>query len=359
MRRINVTKSYLPPIDEYIEKIKPIWDSHYLTNFGPLHNELEDKLRKYFDIENLCYVNNGTMAIQIAIEALNLPKGEIITTPFTFIATASSVVWENFIPVFVDIDSKNFGIDANKIEEKINSNTRAILAVHCFGFPCDVETIEKISKKHNIPVIYDAAHAFGEKYNGKSLFKYGDISCSSTHATKVFHSIEGGLVIANNPKYFEAIKALRNFGHDNEDYNYIGINGKNSEFHAAMGLCVFDHFEEIVNKRKEVYDKYTELLKDYIEIPNIPDGVEYNYIYYPVLFKNEEQLLRVLDALKSNDIYARRYFYPSLNKLSIFECNENYPVSEDISNRIACLPMDTYLKSEEIEEICRIIKESI
>lgn len=359
MRKINVTKSYLPPIEEYIEKIKVIWENHYLTNFGPLHNELEDRLRKYLDVENLHYVNNGTMSIQIAIESLGLEKGEIITTPFTFIASSSSIVWENFKPVFVDIEPNHFGIDTSKIEAKINKNTRAILAVHCFGFPCDVKKIEEIAKKHKLPVIYDAAHTFGVKYKGKSLYKYGDISCSSLHSTKVFHSVEGGLIIVNNKKYNNRVNAFKNFGYEDGTYNYVGINAKNSEFHSAMGLCVLDHFNEILKKRKKVYEEYTKQLNGFVEIPTIPKDVEYNYIYYPVLFKNEKQLLKVLDSLNNNNIAARRYFYPSLNKLKIFGKDQKCPVSEDITSRIACLPMDTYLEKEEIKEICRIIKESL
>ncbi len=359
--KINVTKSYLPPIQEYIEEISKIWDTNWLTNFGPLSTELENKLKERFANENIHYVNNGTTALELAINAIseNNEKDEIITTPFSFIATASSVIWLHKKPVFVDIEKNNFNVDTSKIEEKITNKTMGLLFVHCFGFPCDVEKINQISNKYNLKVLYDAAHCFDVKYKDKYLFSYGDISTCSLHATKVFHSVEGGLVIVNNKDYNEKINATKNFGNVDGNYEYIGINAKNSDFHAAMGLCVLKHIEEIKQLRKKLYEYYTKRLKNYVTIPEIPKDCEYNYIYYPILFKDETQLLKVLNALKAEEIYARRYFYPSLNSLKMFNDKSSYPVSEDISSRIACLPMDSYLTESDADRICNILKRNL
>lgn len=356
MSKINVTKSYLPPFEEYIAKIKSIWDNHFLTNYGYLHNELEEKMTKYLGVERLHYVNNGTIALLLALDCLNLENCEIITTPFSFIATASSIVWQKCKPVFVDISQSDFNIDVSKIEEKITNKTKAILAVHCFGFPCEVEKISNIAKKHKLHIIYDAAHAFGVKYKNKSLLSYGDISCCSLHATKIFHTVEGGLCIVNNENYNSKMTAIKNFGKLDQDYEFIGINAKNSEFHAAMGLCVLDHLDEIITKRKHVYDRYKSKLNKIVTIPNIPNNCSYNYIYFPVLFKNENELLKVFNALNEKEIYPRRYFYPALTELKIFETNDEFPVSLDISKRIACLPFDTYLNDTQIGVICDVIQ---
>ena len=294
-KKINVTKSFLPPIEEYVEKISLIWDNHFLTNYGPLNNEFVDKLESYLNLKNIHYVNNGTISLLLSLEALGIDNGEIITTPFTFIATISSIVWQRCTPVFVDINYNDFNIDVNKIEEKITDNTKAILAVHCFGFPCDVEKIDKIAKKYNLKVIYDAAHSFGTKIGGKSVLSYGDISSCSLHSTKVFHSVEGGLCVVNNDNYNDKMNAIKNFGNNNGIYEYVGLNAKNSEFHAAMGICVLNHIDSIIESRKYVFEKYSSMLKSIIRTPKIPDNFEYNYIYYPVLFKSEEELLVVFE----------------------------------------------------------------
>lgn len=357
-KRINVTKSYLPPKEEYIEKISLMWENHFLTNYGPLNTELVEKLSNYLNIEKLHYTNNGTISIQLCLDALGYEDGEIITTPFTFIATSSAIVWQKLTPVFVDINENDFNINADKIEEKITDKTRAILAVHCFGIPCDVDKIEEIAKKHNIAVIYDAAHSFGTKIGDRSVLSYGDMSSCSLHGTKVYHSIEGGLVAVNNDKYQERINAIRNFGNCDGTYKYIGINAKNSEFHAAMGLCVFDHLDEILSKRKENYEYYKELLNGYVYMTDIPENFTYNYIYFPIVFKNEEQLLKCFDALAEKNVFARRYFYPSLNDTGLFG-ESNTPVATDISKRIGCLPLDTYLEKEDIELICDTIKNNL
>lgn len=354
---INVTKSYLPPIEEYTDYLKKIWESHWLTNQGPLYNEFEQKLKTFLQTENIHYVSNGTIALQLAINALNLENCEIITTPFSFVATTTSILWQKCKPVFVDINPDNYNIDVTKIEEKITDKTKAIMAVHVFGVPCDVEKIEEIAKKHNLKVIYDGAHGFGVEYKNKSLLTYGDVSTCSFHATKVFHSVEGGMCYAKDEEINKKIGLLMKFGYENDEYKEIGINAKNSEFHAAMGLCCFNHLDEIINKRKNVSLLYDLLLDGYVKTIK-HDGYKYNYIYYPCLFESEKEVLDVLDALSQEQIHARRYFYPSLNTIPYMEkCS--CPISEDISKRILCLPLDSYLSEDNIKTICKIIIETI
>lgn len=356
---LNVTKSYLPDMDEYIVYLKRIWENHYLTNNGPLVVELETKLKKYLKLDRFHFVSNGTIALQLVIKSLNLNNCEIITTPFSFVATTNTILWENCKPVFVDIDEQDFNIDVNKIEEKITPKTKAIMAVHVFGNPCNVKKIEEIAKKYNLKVIYDAAHAFGVNYKGKSLLDYGDISTCSFHATKVFHTVEGGACVVKDKQISDKLNLLKKFGFENETYAEIGINAKNSEFHAAMGLCVFNHIDEIINTRKKITELYNENLKGIIGKQKIASNCEYNYIYYPVLFDTESDLLEVLQNLNENGIYPRRYFYPSLNKIEIINSKDSCPISENISSRIACLPLDTYLTKENILTICKIISNTL
>lgn len=356
MNKINVTKSYLPPLEEYTQKISSIWDNHILTNYGPLNIEFTNKMKNILGVENLHYVTNGTIALQLALEALDITDGEIITTPFTFIATTNSIVWQRCEPIFVDINKDDFTIDVNKIEEKITEKTRAILAVHCFGFPCDVEKIQEIATKYNLFVIYDAAHSFGTKLNNRSVLSYGDISCCSLHATKVFHSVEGGLCVVNNNDYEDKMNSIKNFGSKDGKYQYIGINAKNSEFHAAMGSCIADHFSEIIKKRKENYDLYVKYLNDSVIIPKLPDNFTYNYIYFPILFETEEELLKAFSHLNEINIYPRRYFFPSINDLELYSNCEKTPIASDISRRIACLPFDTYIEEDTIKAIAKVLK---
>ena len=260
---IPVTKPFLPPAEEYEAYLKGIWKRNWLTNMGPLASQLEMELKDFLEVSHLLFVTNGTIALQMAIKALNL-SGEIITTPFSFVATTSSIVWENCTPIFVDIEPSTLNIDAEKIESAITEKTSAILATHVYGNPCDVEKIEKIAKKHNLKVIYDGAHAFGVKINGKSIFEYGDISTCSLHATKLYHSIEGGLLITKDPILLKKLAYIRNFGFDGPvNFAELGINGKNSEFHAAMGLANLKYIEHIHKKRKEITKRYDEKLKNF------------------------------------------------------------------------------------------------
>ena len=354
--RINVTKSFLPPKDDYLRLVDRIWETGHLTNQGPCVTELEQKLTKYLDVPFLQFCSNGTIALQLALRVLDITQGDIITTPFSYVATTSSILWERCHPVFVDIDPATYCIDVSKIEAAITPATRAIMAVHVFGYPCDVEGIERIAKKHNLKVIYDAAHAFGTRYKGRSLLSYGDVATCSFHATKLFHTVEGGAVVVHDEVAHKKLSKLKSFGHMGDDHFCLGINGKNSEFHAAMGLANLPHITEIMADRKRVADIYTRELGGIIGRPQVPAGLEYNYAYYPALFQSEQHLINVVAALNAADIFPRRYFYPSLNTLPYLNEKTSCPVSEDIASRIACLPLFVGLADENVRRITDIIK---
>lgn len=355
---ITVTKTYLPPLDEYIHYLERIWDSGWITNNGELVLELEKKLAEYLDVPFVQYVTNGTTALQIALKALNI-EGEVITTPFSYVATVNSIIWEHCKPVFVDIDESTFGIDPSKIEAAITKDTRAIMPVHVYGYPCAVDEIQSIAKKNNLKVIYDAAHAFGCKHNDISLVSYGDVSTISFHATKLFHTIEGGAIISHDAETNQKISLLKSFGHKNDDYFMVGINGKTSEFNAAMGLCILPKVREIIEKRKQIFEWYKTRLSGLgLRFPTIQKITEYNYSYHPIVFNNENQLLLTFEALKEKEIIPRRYFFPSLNKLT-FVNGQYCPISEKISSRVLCLPLYDSLSEDEVEVISSIIQESI
>lgn len=352
---IQVTSPFLPPKEEYLKFIDKIYEKKWLTNMGPLSSELELKLKEYLGIDHLLFVNNGTIALQMAIKALEI-KGEIITTPFSFIATTTTIIWENCKPIFADIDPNSLNIDPNKIEEVITPATTAILATHVFGNPCDIDAIEAIAKKHNLKVIYDAAHCFGVKYKNRSVLEYGDISTISFHATKLYHTVEGGAVVSKSPELIYRLSKLRNFGFKTpESFDGIGINGKNSEFHAGMGLCNLKYADKIITRRKEQFIHYKNMLINKgLQFQTINKSAEYNHSYFPVIFDTEEQLLKVKKELEINWIYPRRYFYPSLSTLDYIN-QEVTPIANDISKRILCLPMYHTLSEEEQDMICRII----
>lgn len=359
MERIDVTKTYLPPIREYKKHLRGIWKRNHITNHGPLVEELENKLKKYFGAKHVFFVANGTMALQISIKALGL-KNEVITTPFSYVATTSSLVWENCEPVFADIEPLDLTISPDEIEKKITKRTTGIVATHVFGNPCDVLRIQKIAKKNNLKIIYDAAHSFGVRYNGGSLLNYGDISILSFHATKIFHTIEGGAIITNNDELAKKIEYIRNFGHEGkEKFQGLGINGKNTEFNAAMGLCLLPKIDKFIDKRKKVSAHYDGLLAGLdIERPGIRKNTEYNYSFYPIILPNNKALTNVIRALNAQNIFPRRYFYPSLNRLDYVK-KQNAPISEDISERIICLPFYQDLEKNIICKISRIIRENI
>jgi dTDP-4-amino-4,6-dideoxygalactose transaminase len=353
---INVTKPSLPDFDEYTLYLKGIWERNHLTNRGPLVNKLEEELRKHLEIDHLLFVANGTIALQIAIKALAL-KGEIITTPFSYVATTTSIIWENCTPIFCDIENKTFCIDADLIESLITENTSAILATHVYGYPCAVEKIEALAKKYNLKVIYDAAHAFGVKYNGNSILRYGDISTLSFHATKLFHTVEGGSITSNNPAINETLFHYHAFGHMGDAYFTFGINGKNSEVHAAMGLCNLPKIKDFVVQRKAIAREYQLQLNSLpVFFPDVPKNVEYNYSYLPVIFRSERELLTVKDHLEVNQVNTRRYFYPSLNNLPYLNSAQTCPISEDISRRVLCLPFYQQLTFQELTHITSLIK---
>lgn len=354
---INVTKVYLPEQSKFSEYVSDIYKRNWVTNNGPLVNNLELKLKDFLQLNHLLLVTNGTVAIQLAIKALEL-SGEIITTPFSYVATTSSIVWEQCKPVFVDIRNENFNIDETKIENAISKNTTAILATHVFGNPCAIDEIEKIAQKHNLKVIYDAAHCFGTQYKGRSILEYGDISTTSFHATKIFHTVEGGAVITKSATLLKKLSLLRNFGHTSPiTFENAGINAKNSEFHAAMGLCVLEDFEKIQKKREDQWKYYYTRLKNsfngkLLSVNN--ETTNYNYAYFPIVFSNEKSLLETIEALQMQYVFPRRYFYPSLNTLHYVDYQE-CEVSEEVAKCIICLPLYHDLTQSEQDMIIRII----
>lgn len=357
VERINVTKTFLPPFEEYTDYLKQLWDSAWLTNQGKFLQEFEERTANYLGVDNFQLLSNGTISLQLALRAVGATDHEVITTSFSYVATTSAIIWEHCTPVFVDIEPDTFCIDPDKIEAAITDKTKAILAVHVFGFPCEVEKIEAIAKKHNLKVIYDGAHSFGARYKGKSLLDYGDISVCSFHATKLFHTVEGGCVITKDPELHEKMELMKQFGHRGDEHHMLGINAKASELHAIMGLCSLNHIDEIIASRKKATELYDKHLPKNLQRPRIPKELERNYAYYPVLFKSEAELHKVFEALAAKNIFPRRYFYPSLNLLPYIQDAASCPISEDISVRVACLPLFVGLKEEVIIEIAKTIKE--
>lgn len=357
---INVTKTYLPDIDKYKDYVNKIYDSGWITNNGELVRELEKRLEKYLGIGNLILVSNGTLALQVAYKVLGI-SGDVITTPFSFVATTSSLVWEGLRPRYVDIDESTLNIDVDKIEEKISQDTSCIVPTHVFGNGCDVDRIKCIAEKNNLKIIYDAAHCFGVNYNGESILNYGDISILSFHATKIFHTIEGGALIINNDEIAEKVRKMINFGFaSHEKITELGINAKMNEFQAAMGLCLLDDIGNIMYNRKKIYEYYIESLKENksLRFQDINKKCTMNYSYFPIIFKSEEELIRVRDRLLENGIMPRRYFYPSLNKLPYVQ-DEQVNISDDISLRILCLPIYNSLVKQDQDKVISIINKYV
>lgn len=355
MARINVTKSFLPEKKEFLKYVDAMWESAWLTNNGPFLQELEKKISDFLPLKNVLVCGNGTIVLQMAIKALNI-KRKVITTPFSYVATLNAILWENCEPVFVDIDPLTLCIDAGKIEEAITEDTEAILCTHVYGYPCDVDRIADIASRHQLKVIYDAAHAFGARLGGKSLLAYGDVSTCSFHATKLFHSVEGGCVTSPHDEVFDALYKLRQFGHIYDDYYVAGINGKNSELHSAMGLCVLPHVNDIIEERRQISAHYDSGIRNVLRPSSPLSGFEYNYGYYPVILESEEVLMKVMDAMAKEDIFPRRYFYPSLNKLGFVEkFTQPCPVSEDISRRVLCLPLYAGLDDRDVDRIIGLL----
>ena len=356
---INVTKTFFPPIEEYQQQLARIWKNQWLTNRGELLLELEEKVKKYLSVSDVIIMTNGTIPIQIALKILG-KEGEIITTPFSYVATTSSIIWENCQPVFVDIHPEYLTIDETKIEAAITSKTTAILATHVFGNPCHVEAIEALAQKHHLKVIYDAAHCFGVTYKGQSIFDFGDVSTCSFHATKLFHTGEGGALFCKDADLFHQMYYSHNFGHNGPlAFHGLGINGKTSELQAAMGLAVLPYMDHIIQSRKETVDFYTENLNfDKVKTIKIRENTTWNYSYYPILFASESQLLEVQKALNTADIFPRRYFYPSLNTIDFVQ-GQPMPISEDIASRVLCLPLYAGLTATELQQITTIINQNL
>jgi dTDP-4-amino-4,6-dideoxygalactose transaminase len=356
---IYVTMPSLAPLEEYRQVLESAWQSGILTHNGPLVQKLEKELMAYLGLKNLVAVTNGTIALQLSIRALGL-KGEIITTPFTWVATASAIQWEGCTPVFVDIDPATFNIDPGKIEAAVTHRTGAIMPVHVFGNPCDVERIEDIARKYNLKIIYDAAHAMCINYKGKSILTYGDISATSFHATKIFNTAEGGACVTGDDELFMKLRRLRFFGHDEgKDIVDEGCNGKMTEVHAALGLANLPYQDEVLKKRRTIFERYLENLKDvdFIRFQSF-DKEAYNYSYMPVVFDSEERLLRVRADLNKKNIFPRRYFYPSLNTVKAVAPYTPMPLSEDLAQRILCLPSHNRLDLEKVDIISEIIIQS-
>jgi dTDP-4-amino-4,6-dideoxygalactose transaminase len=354
-----VTKSFLPPIEEYMAQVKRAYDNEWLTNRGELVMELESKLTKYLGLEKskIICMNNGTIPIQIALKLL-AKGGEVITTPFSYVATTAAILWENCIPVFVDIHPEYLTIDETKIEAAITDKTTCILATHVFGNPCNVEEIRRIAQKHGLNVIYDAAHCFGVSYKSKSIFEYGDISTCSFHATKLFHTGEGGALFTKDPNLFNGCYYSHNFGHNGPlDFHGLGINGKISELQGAMGLSVLPYMYYIIEDRKRVVQQYEDCLDfGFVRTMKIREGTAWNYSYYSVIFPNQSSLLLTQKVLNEEGIFPRRYFYPSLNNLS-YSPASLMPVSDDIAKRILCLPLYKGLEQGEINKIISLVNQ--
>lgn len=359
--RINVTRSSMPPFEEFVTELKPVWESRWLSNRGAASVKFENMLKEYLNTENLYLFANGHVALEVALNALNL-KGEVITTPYTHCSTTHSIVRNGLTPVFCDVKEDNYTINPEMIEDFITEKTVAIVATHVYGFLCDVEKIEEIAKKHNLLVIYDAAHAFGVKKNGISAANFGDAAMFSTHATKVFHTIEGGIVCYKDKKRFEPMPKLVNFGFSSqEEIDYVGTNARLNEFEAVMGICNLRHFDEELAKRKVVGDRYYELLSGVkgIKLIDIPQNLEWNYAYFPVVFDGyKENRDEIKSKLEKENIYARKYFYPIVNKAACYidiYGTANVPVAAHAAECVLTLPMYADMTIDDVDRICAAI----
>ncbi|WP_127844458.1 DegT/DnrJ/EryC1/StrS family aminotransferase [Psychroflexus aestuariivivens] len=356
---IPVTKSFFPPIEDYQKQVQRIWDNQWLTNNGALLQELQEKLVAHLGVKHIIPMTNGTLPLHIALKAL-AKGGEVITTPFSYVATTASIVWEQCTPVFVDIHPEYLTIDETKIEAAITKQTTAILATHVYGNPCDVEAIENIATKYDLKVIYDAAHCFGVRYKGQSIFNYGDVSTCSFHATKLFHTGEGGAAFVQDEAMKHEIFFRHNFGHDEPTaYHGLGTNAKMSELQAAMGLSVLPYMDNILEARKTIVDYYDAHL-DFSKLQKlkIRPETQWNYSYYPVIFPTETDLLNAIDRLNAADVFPRRYFYPSLEALPYIDSNQ-CPIAKDLASRVLCLPLYVGLKEKEIIHIISILGETL
>lgn len=365
MKQILVTRSSMPTFEEYCEEVKELWDSHWLTNMGVKHKQLQAELEAMLGVPHVTLYTNGHLALENAIAAINLPKGgEVITTPFTFASTTHAIVRNGLVPVFCDVNERDYTIDVSKIEELITDRTVAIVPVHVYGNLCDVDAIERIAKRYGLKVIYDAAHAFAVKHKGVSSACFGDLAMFSFHATKVFNTIEGGCLCFCDDRWVQLLNDQKNFGiHDEETVTFVGGNAKMNEFQAAMGICNLRHLDEEIAKRKKVVERYRERLSDVegIKLNAIQENVESNYAYFPVVFDGYKYTRNeIYEKLKKQGITARKYFYPLTNS---FECYRNYPtagvektpVAQHMALRVLTLPLYADLSMDDVDRICNLI----
>lgn len=357
---IFVTQPYLPPLEEFFPYLEKIWENKILTNSGPMHQELEQKLSEYLGVEHVILFNNGTNALLTALQVLNL-SGEVITTPYSFIATSHSIAWNNLSPVFIDIDENSLNLDPEKIEAAITERTSAIMPVHCYGNPCEVKAIQEIAEKYNLKVIYDAAHAFGVKDKNGSILRHGDLSVLSFHATKVFNTFEGGAIVCSDASIKKRINQLKNFGIvDETSVTDIGINGKMSEINAAFGLLQLQHIDAAMNRRQQIDQQYRSKLRNINGITIVPQAneVSHNHSYFPILIEPEYSLSRdeLYQSLKNDGIFTRRYFYPLISEFPMYSgmpsaSIENLPISNKIAQKILCLPIYPSITDDEVNSI--------
>ena len=356
---IEVNKPYLPKKNDYEQIIKMIWDSNHLTNNGPLHQKLENDLSSYLQVNNLCLINNCTNGLLMCLNDFPA-SAEIITTPFSFVATTSAIIWSKLKPVFCDIDEQNYFIDVKKIEKLINKKTKAILATHIYGNTGDIESLETICKENKLKLIFDAAHAFDVKYKKRSILDFGDMSVLSFHATKVFNTVEGGAIKYNNLLDYKKGVSQKNFGFNNYKIENIGINSKMSEFHAAMGLCILPEINKIILNRKKIYELYLEnlqpIINDKIETINLNKDIEWNYSYFPITLTKPNTTNKLMSFLQTQGFNTRRYFYPALNTLGFLK-SQKMECAENISENILCLPLYYGLPSNEVKKISNLIIE--
>jgi len=355
MSRINVTKSLLPDRTLFYEYLDKILDSGWLTNRGDFVRQLEDELSDYLSIRNVVLVNNGTSGLQVAIKALNL-QGRIISSPFTFIATASAAKWEGLDVDFADIEPETFTISVPDAEAKLTDTTSAIMPVHVYGNPCDVEAIDAFAKSNQMYAIYDAAHAFGVKYKGASVLRWGDISVLSFHATKVFHTIEGGALVTEDDGLCAELRKIINFGITGpESIERLGINAKMNEIQAAMGLCLLRQMDSVISRRQEIAEIYELFLSGHVDFQKMRDGATQNYGYFPIRLRSESEVRDIQRVLNEKEIYPRRYFYPSLDSLKFLESESYCSTARDTADRILCLPIYPELSNNDCKKVAKII----
>jgi len=358
---ITVTRPTLPPFDEYVALLQGIWTRNHLTNAGPLVVELEQRLAEHLGVKHCLFVSNGTIALQLAFRALEL-AGEVITTPFSYVATTSSIAWEGCTPVFADVEPGTLTLSAERAAAAVTSRTSAIVATHVYGNPCDVDALSDLARRRGLRLVYDAAHAFGTSYRGRPLSAYGDVATLSFHATKLFHTVEGGAVVTDDDEIARRVAYLRNFGHDGyERFQGIGINGKNSELHAAMGLCLLPRVPAIVAERRTLSLRYDAALAGRRDVarPEIRAGTAYNYAYYPVLLPHDAAVRAAQRHLESNGVLSRRYFYPSLSGALPYVAPGDVPVARDAAERVLCLPLFTGLAVDQVDRISALLAESL